>query len=233
MFVPLLAVGFVLVVFAALMGAFNRFPVRRWSFDLSGRWVEVRNFVLREEVWVDGELIPRTRVDGDHFTWARHAVQVDGATLLIGVGSNGFAVHCEAAYREVLVFNSRTSASVLSVIRPAKPVLADAEEPRLAAVMAIIAELTDSHDPETLAVIPPLKAEILDLLGSLARAEGAAEAHSVLGDSGEAQGVVLMLENELAPLLNELRQLHVEELGGPAAESRPAGRRFRQVAAGV
>lgn len=233
MFVPLFAVGFVLVVFAALMGAFNRIPVRRWSFDLSGRWVEVRNFVLREEVWVDGEFIPRTRVDGDHFTWARHAVQVDGATLLIGVGSNGFAVHCDAAYREVLVFNSRTAASLLSASPSARPALADAEEPRRAAVMAILTELKDSNDPETLAALPPLRTEILELLGRLTRAEGAAEAHSVLGDSGGAQGVVLMLEDELAPLLNELRQLHVEELDGPAAESRTTGRRFRQVAAGV
>ena len=99
--------------------------------------------------------------------------------------------------------------------------------------MAILTELKDSNDPETLAALPPLRTEILELLGRLTRAEGAAEAHSVLGDSGGAQGVVLMLEDELAPLLNELRQLHVEELDGPAAESRTTGRRFRQVAAGV
>ncbi len=189
-------------------------PAHKWSFSWRGVRVDVRNYLLRELILLDGVPQRGTRVAGDRVSWAEHAVDVAGARVRGGVGSVGLSMICEAAHGDETIFDTR-SASILTTRAPAAPMPALPDEPRAAAVRAVAGRLAGSTDLEVVARAQELEETLVPILTSIAQAREAAAAHVTLGGEAELSSLVDGLEAQLEPLLAELRALHVAELAGP------------------
>ena len=208
----------------------------------------MRNFVFHEDVLIDGEPVPHTRIAGDRMTWAEHAVQVRGERVVVGVRSEGLQMICEAATASGTVFDSRRS-SILTVPRAEE---GDDGDPRHAALREILLALRDAEDPETIAVAEELAADAAARLHAIGALRDTADAHEALGGGARARQLIADHEAQLAPVLAELRALHLAEVAqavdgpravrrhpatGAASRSRraapsPRARRARRSAAG-
>ncbi|MCO4771916.1 MAG: hypothetical protein KDA24_17930 [Deltaproteobacteria bacterium] len=210
----------------------------RWRFFVGETQIQVTNYFLRETIDVDHRRIEDSRVAGDRVTWAEHLVVVEGREVLIRI-SGELSVGCQAWIGDQLVFDSRQYARQSSgrrsspvttrstVSGPRAGVEAD---PRRTPVDTLAASVRSSDDPERVARVVALQAEIGGLLGRIERIHQAAEDHSALGGAQDVESMVADLEAQISGPLAELRALHLDELGGT---SRQPARGARESSVGV
>jgi hypothetical protein len=199
----------------------HRIPIGVYRFELEGRGFEVRNYVGREEILVDGVPVPRTRVagDGGH---AMHAVGLpDGRQVNIVIDAvGGSRIRCRALVDDEVVYDSAPDPAKravrakvqLSPVASPDAEAAPAEDPRWAAAKVLFAELAAEGD--VAAAAGSLEVELSGAMRRLAQARRAAEAHATLGGADE-EGAALVSSREavVADLLGLLRALHLAASG--------------------
>lgn len=192
-------------------------PWRTWRFEHGGHGIEIKNYAVREVVYVDGERVEGTWVDGDRATSADHRVTLpDGTTLLIEIRSRGMAVDCRAYAGRNLVYDSRKHLELQEDLPEPEP------DPRRAAASVLLRELGAHPDPDVKGGVATLQAALGRGFTNLAAAKAAAEAHATLAgrDDPVSARVVERCEDELADALDVLRQVHL----AATSERRGVGR---------
>lgn len=181
-------------------------PWRTWRFEHAGHRIEIKNYAIREVVYVDGERVAGTWVDGDRATSADHRLTLpDGTTLLVEIRSRGMAVDCRAYAGRLLVYDSHRHAALQDDAAEPDP------DPRRAAAAVLLRELNDHPDPAVQEGLATLKAALGRAFSNLAAAQTAAEAHATLAgrDDPVSARVVERCEQELSEVLDVLRQVHL------------------------
>ncbi len=181
-------------------------PWRTWRFEHGGHDIVVKNYMVREVVYVDGERMDATWVDGDRTTSADHRLTLaDGTTLLIEIRTRGMALDCRAYAGRLLVFDSYRHAGLQDETTEPDP------DPRRAAAAVLLRELRDHPDPGVQDGVATLKAALGRAFSNLAAAQTAAEAHATLAgrDDPVSARVVERCEQELGEVLDVLRQVHL------------------------
>jgi hypothetical protein len=185
-------------------------PLGWWRFEHAGHTLDVVNYAARERVWLDGELVAGTRVDGDHLTWALHRVALpEGGQLAVQISSsNGLSMDCAASVDGRTIFDSRGGAG-------AAPTEALPTDPRWPAAAVLLAEI--ARHPDDASAAATLDRALRGALDRLERTRAAAAAHRALRRHVEGSGAGAddagdaMVEAKLGLLL-EHRQTEVDEI---------------------
>ena len=97
---------FVLIIGAVLL-AFKMIPTRSWDFNYNGHSITIKNYSFHEELYLNGQKVKGTRIEGNFLTNSRHNLPLpDGKTIEIFIDARGFAVQCQAICDNKVIFDS-------------------------------------------------------------------------------------------------------------------------------
>ena len=204
---PLFILAF-LLLFAALWLAATVYLVTKvqasWTFEHQGRQILVQRRFLRTQLTIDGQRRKGTWSQRGP-SWDQHVVTLGGKPLYVRT-LYGPPLQIRAWTEDGPVFDSQPA--ILD--GPPAP-----RESRREASRELVARLQESADPEVVARASELGPAIDRLLAQIEEGQRAEQLHGTLGDSEEVRLVVRGLEETLAPLLDELRSLHLLQLSAP------------------
>jgi len=192
---------------------------QRWKLDYKGHHIEVQNKGLREQILVDGEVVPDTWFDGNRLTYAVHKVTLpSGDVLTVDVRGDSMGIPgCQIIADGALVFDSNPGRAALlhttmQVGRQvaAEPAVPVEVPPRLAAARVLLTEVAGSGDERVKTAARDLVVALEKSFEGLTAAENAAEAHATLGgDPAEVAALIAAREASVAELLSATRALHL------------------------